>query len=96
MESFKSVEIRIERPDIAVYKMGAESACLVGQQAYDIINQLNSEELEILARYALSRASVLDEESDHFAKASRLRRMLNSANTEQFNPEAMQKGGEDA
>ena len=96
MESVKAVDIRVERPDIEVYKMGSELAPLIGQQSYDIINNLNSEELNILARYALSRASVLDEESDHFAKASRLRRMLNRANTEQFNPEAMQKGGEDA
>ena len=96
MESFKSVEIRIERPAIEVYKMGAELAPLIGQQAYDIINNLNPEELEILARYALSRASVLDEESLMLEKASALRRMLNRAEIEQFNPEAMQKGGEDA
>jgi len=85
MESVKAVEIRVERPDIEVYKMGAELAPLIGQQAYDIINNLNSEELNILARYALSRGIILAEESLMFEKASRLRRMLNRANTEQFN-----------
>ena len=96
MESVNAVELHVERPDIEVYKMGAELAPLIGQKAYDIINNLSTEELNILARYALSRGVILDEESLMFAKASRLRRMLNRAETEQFNPETMRKGGEDA
>ena len=91
-----SVDIRIDRPDIEVWVLGGDLAPDLGSTVFNKINEMDAESLEMLGRYVLSRAAILVELKSANDHASSVQRVLTRAEEEQFNPEAMRKGGEDA